>query len=133
MSQNVPTAVITRESTRLWSNQEWALDDLPGVGAIVEYESRFNYIWPKSSDVFVCVYVHQRIRSRLPCADFCAQLRGAPRSNPAQQRHAKGETVSHAEFIALLRVKAPKPTVGPSGAPRCEQRTSLPRPHKASR
>ena len=32
MSQNVPTAVITRESTRLWSNQEWALDDLPGVG-----------------------------------------------------------------------------------------------------
>jgi hypothetical protein len=35
-------------------------------------------------------------------------MRGAPRSNPAQQRHAKGETVSHAEFIALLRAKAPK-------------------------
>jgi len=43
-------------STRLWSNQEWALDDLPGVGDIVEYESRFNYIWPKANDVFVCVY-----------------------------------------------------------------------------
>ena len=56
MSQNVPTAVITRESTRLWSNQEWALDDLPGVGDIVEYESRFNYFWPKSNDVFVCVH-----------------------------------------------------------------------------
>jgi hypothetical protein len=39
---------------------------------------------------------------------FCAQLRCAPRSNPEQQRHAKGETVSHAEFIALLRAKAPK-------------------------
>ena len=71
---------------------------------------------------------------------FCAQLRGAPRSNPAQQRHAKGETVSHAEFIALLRVKAPKPTVGPSGALRCEkdilmtrEATSLPATSRSSR
>jgi hypothetical protein len=55
-----------------------------------------------------CVSMNQRIRSRLPCADFCAQLRGAPRSNPAQHRHAKGETVSHPEFIALLHAKAPK-------------------------
>jgi hypothetical protein len=36
------------------------------------------------------------------------KLRGAPRSNPAQQRHVEGETVSHAGFIALLRAKAPK-------------------------
>lgn len=43
--------------TRLWSNMEWALqDDLPGVSDLVEYESRFNDIYPKSNDVFVCVY-----------------------------------------------------------------------------
>jgi hypothetical protein len=42
---------------------------------------------------------------------FCAQLRCAPRSNPEQQRQAKGETVSHAEFIALLRAK---PAIGNS-------------------
>jgi hypothetical protein len=51
---------------------------------------------------------HRGVKSRPPNADFCAQLRGAPRSNPAQQRHAKGETVSRAGFIALLCAKAPK-------------------------
>jgi hypothetical protein len=44
------------EATRLWSNQEWALTDLPGVLDIIEYESRFNLIWPKYQDVTVCVY-----------------------------------------------------------------------------
>jgi hypothetical protein len=44
------------EATRLWSNQEWALRDLPGVLDIIEYESRFNLIWPKYQDVTVCVY-----------------------------------------------------------------------------
>lgn len=42
--------------TRLWSNQEWALQDLPGVMDIIEYESRFNLIWPKYDDITVCVY-----------------------------------------------------------------------------
>ena len=42
--------------TRLWSNQEWALLDVPGVEDIVEYECRFNYIWPKYNDAIVCVY-----------------------------------------------------------------------------
>jgi hypothetical protein len=42
--------------TRLWSNQEWSLKDIPGVEDILEYEARFNYIWPKYNDVFVCVY-----------------------------------------------------------------------------
>jgi hypothetical protein len=41
---------------RIWSNQEWALDDIRGVDDIVEYECRFNYIWPKSNDMIVCVY-----------------------------------------------------------------------------
>jgi hypothetical protein len=43
-------------TTRLWSNQEWALESLPGVEDIVEYEARFNYIWPKSNNVYVCVF-----------------------------------------------------------------------------
>jgi hypothetical protein len=42
--------------TRLWSNQEWALKKIPGVEDLVEYEARFNYIWPKHSDATVCVY-----------------------------------------------------------------------------
>jgi hypothetical protein len=42
--------------TRLWSNQEWALQDLPGVTDIIEYESRFNLIWPNYDDIVVCVY-----------------------------------------------------------------------------
>jgi hypothetical protein len=49
--------------TRLWSNQEWALDDIPGVDDIVEYECRFNYIWPKSNDVVVCVYDTTKFRA----------------------------------------------------------------------
>jgi MEDS: MEthanogen/methylotroph, DcmR Sensory domain len=43
-------------ATRLWSNQEWALQDLPGVTDLIEYESRFNLIWPKYQDITVCVY-----------------------------------------------------------------------------
>ena len=42
--------------TRLWSNQEWALQDLPGVMDIIEYESRLNLIWPKYDDITICVY-----------------------------------------------------------------------------
>jgi hypothetical protein len=42
--------------TRLWSNQEWALEELPGVEDILEYEARFNYVWPKYYDTTVCVY-----------------------------------------------------------------------------
>jgi hypothetical protein len=42
--------------TRLWSNQEWCLEGLPGCQDLVEYESRFNEVWPKYNDVFVCTY-----------------------------------------------------------------------------
>ena len=42
--------------TRLWANMEWALEDLPGVHDIVEYETRLNYILPKHNDVVVCTY-----------------------------------------------------------------------------
>jgi hypothetical protein len=42
--------------TRLWANMEWALEDLPGVHDIVEYETRLNHILPKYDDVVVCTY-----------------------------------------------------------------------------
>jgi hypothetical protein len=43
--------------TRMWSNQEWALEQgLPGAEDLMEYEARFNYIWPKYENVYVCVY-----------------------------------------------------------------------------
>lgn len=42
--------------TRLWANMEWALDDLPGVHDIVEYETRLNQILPNYDDVVVCTY-----------------------------------------------------------------------------
>jgi hypothetical protein len=42
--------------TRLWANMEWALEDLPGVEEIVEYETRLNHILPKYDDVVVCTY-----------------------------------------------------------------------------
>jgi hypothetical protein len=42
--------------SRLWANMEWALEDLPGVHDIVEYESRLNEVLPKYNDVVVCTY-----------------------------------------------------------------------------
>lgn len=42
--------------TRLWANMEWALEDLPGVHQIVEYETRLNEVLPKYNDVVVCTY-----------------------------------------------------------------------------
>ncbi len=42
--------------TRLWANMEWALEDLPGVHDIVEYESRLNQVLSRHEDVVVCTY-----------------------------------------------------------------------------
>jgi len=42
--------------TRLWANMEWALEELPGVHDIVEYEARLNQVLPKYDDVVVCTY-----------------------------------------------------------------------------
>jgi hypothetical protein len=43
-------------TTRMWSNQEWALNSVPDPLDLLEYESRFNYIWPRYKNVYVCVY-----------------------------------------------------------------------------
>ena len=42
--------------TRLWANMEWALEDLPGVEDLVEYETRLNHVLPKYDVVVVCTY-----------------------------------------------------------------------------
>ena len=42
--------------TRLWANMEWALEDLPGVEDLLEYETRLNHILPRYDDVVVCTY-----------------------------------------------------------------------------
>lgn len=42
--------------TRLIANMEWALEDLPGVHDIVEYETRLNYVLPDYHDPVVCTY-----------------------------------------------------------------------------
>lgn len=42
--------------TRLVANMEWALEDLPGVHDIVEYETRLNQVLPEYHDPVVCTY-----------------------------------------------------------------------------
>ena len=42
--------------TRLVANMEWALEDLPGVHDIVEYETRLNHILPEYHDPVICTY-----------------------------------------------------------------------------
>jgi hypothetical protein len=42
--------------TRLMGNMEWALEAVPGVTDIVEYEAKLNYVVPKYPDPLVCVY-----------------------------------------------------------------------------
>jgi len=42
--------------TRLVANMEWALEDLPGVHGIVEYETRLNHVLPKYHDPVICTY-----------------------------------------------------------------------------
>ncbi len=42
--------------TRLVANMEWALEDLPGVHDIVEYETRLNQVLPDYADPVICTY-----------------------------------------------------------------------------
>jgi hypothetical protein len=41
---------------RLMGNMEWALEALPGVGDIVHYEAKLNYLLARYPDPVVCVY-----------------------------------------------------------------------------
>jgi hypothetical protein len=42
--------------TRAMGQMEWALETVPGVTDIVEYESKLNYILHKYPDPIICVY-----------------------------------------------------------------------------
>ena len=42
--------------TRLMGNMEWALETLPGVTDVVEYEAKVNYVLPEYDDPAICVY-----------------------------------------------------------------------------
>ena len=42
--------------SRSIGNMGWAVEDLPGVADLVEYEARLNYILPRYSDPVICVY-----------------------------------------------------------------------------
>jgi DcmR-like sensory protein len=44
------------ERIRVTGNMEWALQKLPGVTDVIEYETKLNYVLPKYPDAFVCVY-----------------------------------------------------------------------------
>jgi len=42
--------------SRLMARMEWALQDLPGVDSLLEYETRLNYIVPHYADIVTCCY-----------------------------------------------------------------------------
>jgi hypothetical protein len=42
--------------SRSIGHMEWALENLPGVEDLVEYEARLNYILPRYNDPVICVY-----------------------------------------------------------------------------
>jgi hypothetical protein len=42
--------------TRFMGHMEWALLDLPGVGDLIEYETRVNYVIPKYEGSVICTY-----------------------------------------------------------------------------
>ena len=42
--------------TRILGQMEWALVDLPGVGDLIEYETRVNYVIPKYESPVLCTY-----------------------------------------------------------------------------
>jgi hypothetical protein len=42
--------------TRLVAQMEWALEDVPGVNELVEYETRLNHVLPKYKDAVICTY-----------------------------------------------------------------------------
>ncbi len=52
--QSGPAAGYTQ--TRIMGHMEWALLDLPGVGDLIEYETRVNYLIPKYECPVICIY-----------------------------------------------------------------------------
>lgn len=51
-----PALKAPGKRTRLVANMEWALEDLPGVHDILEYETRLNHVLPDYDDPVICTY-----------------------------------------------------------------------------
>ena len=49
--------------TRVWAEMGWAARDVPGIGDLVEYESRLNHVLPKYDMTVVCAYDVDRFSS----------------------------------------------------------------------
>ena len=49
-------AAAGSRGTRLMAHMEWSLLDKPGVDDLLEYETRFNYVFPKYDQPVVCTY-----------------------------------------------------------------------------
>jgi CheY-like chemotaxis protein len=49
-------AVAGSQRIRLMGHMEWSLLDKPGVGDLLEYETRLNYIFPKYDQPGICTY-----------------------------------------------------------------------------
>jgi hypothetical protein len=49
-------ATLGYSRTRFIAHMEWALEDMPGVKDLVEYESRLNYVVSKYQDPVICTY-----------------------------------------------------------------------------
>ena len=52
--QSGPATGYTK--TRFLAHMEWALVDLPGIGDLIEFETRVNYVVPKYNDIVICAY-----------------------------------------------------------------------------
>jgi hypothetical protein len=52
--QSGPASGYTK--TRFVAQMEWALVDLPGIGDMMEFETRVNYVVPKYDDPVICAY-----------------------------------------------------------------------------
>src|SRR5262249_34328972 len=45
-----------QSGARLMGHMEWSLLDKPGVGDLLEYETRLNYVFPKYDRPGICTY-----------------------------------------------------------------------------
>jgi hypothetical protein len=51
--------------TRFLAQMEWALVDLPGVGDLIEFETRVNYMVPKYQHIVICAYDLSKFDARV--------------------------------------------------------------------
>ncbi len=49
--------------TRVWSKPDWSSSVFSDIDDLIEYEARFNNLWPRFNAAFVCVYDIRAIRA----------------------------------------------------------------------